>query len=126
TIAPNALTRLGGADESAPEAETPVPGQIFLPSALVAPLAAYLAHEDLQETAQVYVAGGGRFGRFFVGANAGYVQLDPRPTIEDVAAHWREINDTAGYSVPASLQDWAGGYFAHQFAALQGGGPGAA
>ncbi|MFT4190057.1 MAG: SDR family NAD(P)-dependent oxidoreductase, partial [Comamonas sp.] len=42
TIAPNALTRLGGADESAPEAETPVPGQIFLPSALVAPLAAYL------------------------------------------------------------------------------------
>ena len=94
-IAPAAATRMGGDTESgelAPE--------------LVAPMAAYLSHEDCPVSGEVYAAGAGRFSRIFVGQTPGWIG-DGEPTVEDVAAHWSTINDEPGYSVPTDLFGWS-------------------
>ncbi len=101
-IAPAAVTRMAGGGRSAPP---------MLPE-LVAPLAAYLAHEDCPVSGEVYLAGAGRFARLFLATTPGYVCPGPA-TVEDVAAHWAAINDEAGYSVPADLMDWSAGFLAH-------------
>jgi NAD(P)-dependent dehydrogenase (short-subunit alcohol dehydrogenase family) len=114
-IAPNAMTRLGahpsdGLAEMQPE---PTP---FMDPALVAPMVAYLSHESCDVSGEVYVAGAGRFSRLFVGSTPGYLHPDPLDaTVDDVAAHWAEINDEAGYYVPSTLMDWAGHYMAHLY-----------
>jgi NAD(P)-dependent dehydrogenase (short-subunit alcohol dehydrogenase family) len=82
---------------------------------LVAPMAAFLAHETCPVSGEVYLAGAGRFARVFIAANDGYLHPDGQPpTIDDVAANWERINDEAGYYVPSSLMDWAGRYLAHR------------
>jgi NAD(P)-dependent dehydrogenase (short-subunit alcohol dehydrogenase family) len=78
---------------------------------LVAPLVVYLAHESCPTSGQVYAAGAGRFTRLFIACTAGYV--DPKATVEDVASHWAEINDEAGYYVPEDLMAWSSGFRSH-------------
>jgi NAD(P)-dependent dehydrogenase (short-subunit alcohol dehydrogenase family) len=109
-VAPVAATRMGGADESDPDAEVPAD----MTPELVAPLVAYLCHEDCPVSGEVYAAGGGRFSRIFIAATEGYVQSDREPTPEDVVEHWSTINDEAGYYVPADLPAWAAEYMKHQ------------
>ncbi len=110
-IAPNAWTRLGGrgdgpSTQAAPERMEPE---------LVAPMAAYLAHEACPVSGEVYLAGAGRFARVFIAATEGYVHPGAEPvTVEDVAGHWDQINDETGYYVPTSLMDWAGHYLSHR------------
>jgi NAD(P)-dependent dehydrogenase (short-subunit alcohol dehydrogenase family) len=99
-IAPAATTRMA-AGAGGPD----------LPPELVAPLAAYLAHEDCPVTGEVYMAGAGRFARLFIGSTPGYLAAEP--TIEAVAAHWGEINDETGYAVPADLQEWSAAFLKH-------------
>jgi NAD(P)-dependent dehydrogenase (short-subunit alcohol dehydrogenase family) len=100
-IAPAAFTRMAGegvaAREMAPE--------------LVAPMVAYLAHEECPVSGEIYTAGFGRFARLFVGSTEGYVSADA--SVEDVVAHWSEINDEHGYSVPRDLNDWSRGFMRH-------------
>ena len=79
---------------------------------LVAPLVAYLAHEDCPVSGEIYAAGAGRFSRIFIGTTEGYVQRDAA-SIEDVAEHWTQINDEAGYETPADLNDWAVRFLEH-------------
>ena len=111
-IAPNAWTRMGGADPTAPETK-PAPGQ--MEPELVAPMVAFLAHESCDVSGEIYLAGAGRFARIFIAATHGYVpRRSGRPTIEDVAEHWATINDEAGYYVPADLYDWSAQYMAHR------------
>ncbi len=101
-IAPAAMTRMAGggdAPDMAPE--------------LVAPMAAYLAHESCPVNGEIYAAGAGRFARIFVATTPGYVHPGPGVTIEDVAEHWSAINDEAGYSVPADLRDWSARFLEH-------------
>lgn len=98
-IAPAASTRLAG------------DGGPGLPPALVAPMAAYLAHEACPVTGEIYTAGGGRFARVFVASTNGYV--DDAPTIETVADNWAAINDEAGYFEPADLTTWAAHFLGH-------------
>ena len=104
-IAPAAMTRMagpGGDDDPhmAPE--------------LVAPMVAYLAHEDCPVSGEVYAAGAGRFHRIFLATTPGYVhEGDGPPTPEDVAAHWPAINDEADYDVPADLMAWSNAFLAH-------------
>ncbi len=101
-IAPAAATRMAGrAAEGAPG----------MAPELVAPMAAYLAHEKCPVNGEIYAAGAGRFARVFVACTAGY--LNAAATIEDVAEHWDAINDEAGYSVPASLMEWSAAFTAH-------------
>lgn len=106
-IAPAAATRMGG---------DPTDGQSDGPMApdLVAPMTAYLAHEDCPVTGEIYTAGAGRFARLFIASTEGYVHVGGKPTIEDVAAQWATINDEAGYFVPADLMAWSERFLAHQ------------
>ena len=80
---------------------------------LVAPMVAFLAHEDCPVTGEIYTAGFGRFARLFIGSTQGYVHPNQDPTIEDVAEHWVTINDEHGYSVPEDLLDWSAAFSAH-------------
>src|SRR3546814_21112022 len=57
--APAAMTRMAG--QGAGEAEPPDAGPMA--SHLVAPMVAYLAHEDCPVTGEIYAAGAGRFDR---------------------------------------------------------------
>jgi NAD(P)-dependent dehydrogenase (short-subunit alcohol dehydrogenase family) len=101
-IAPAATTRMaaGGASEPmGPE--------------LVAPMVAFLAHEDCPVSGEIYAAGAGRFARVFIAETEGYVHPAPDPTIEDIARNWAVINDEAGYSVPADLMAWSDRFTAH-------------
>lgn len=101
-IAPAASTRMAGA------------GGPDLPAEQVAPMVAYLAHEDCASTGEVYTAGGGRFARLFIGATPGWVHDGAGdPTPEDVAAHLAEIGDEAGYGVPADLMGWSSQFLSH-------------
>ncbi|HVU72592.1 MAG TPA: SDR family NAD(P)-dependent oxidoreductase [Mycobacteriales bacterium] len=101
-IAPAASTRMGARKKGDDPEMDP---------ALVAPMAAYLAHESCPVTGEVYTAGAGRFARLFLATTPGYVQT--APTVEDVAAHWAQINGETGYTVPASLIDWSAQHLAH-------------
>jgi hypothetical protein len=78
---------------------------------LVAPLAAFLAHEACPVNGEMYEAGAGRFSRLFIGSTPGYVSQDV--TVEDVARHWETINDESGYVVPADLPDWSTSFLSH-------------
>ena len=80
---------------------------------LVAPMVAYLAHEDCPVSGEIYAAGAGRFARIFIASTPGYVHPGPAPTVEDVAGGWAAINDEAGYYLPADLMDWSATFMAH-------------
>ena len=88
------------------------PGADQLPPELVAPMVAFLAHEDCPVNGEIYTAGAGRFARVFIGVTEGYVS-GPEATIEAVAEHWATINDETGYSVPADLGAWSKAFMAH-------------
>ncbi len=102
-IAPAAMTRMAGAGA----------GSAQMAPDLVAPMAAFLAHEDCPVSGEMYAAGFGRFTRIFIASTAGYVHGTPEPTIEDIAENWATINDEAGYSVPADLTAWSTAFMAH-------------
>lgn len=67
---------------------------------LVSPIVAWLVHEDVPVTGEVYTVGGGRVARFFIGMTHGY--YNPKLTVEDVRDHFAEIRDEKGYTVPAN------------------------
>ena len=106
-VAPAAFTRMAGH----PTSPTPddVAEQLAAQMApeQVAPMVAYLAHERCSVSGEVYSAGAGHFARIFIAETKGYVHPHLTPTIEDVAENWDQINDEAGYYVPASLLDWS-------------------
>jgi hypothetical protein len=103
-IAPVAYTRMAGGHG----AETPQ-----LAPESVAPMVAFLAHEDCPVNGELYAAGFGRFARLFIASTEGWVHADGEPTIEDVAQHWAAINDETAYSVPADLGDWSSTFMRH-------------
>jgi NAD(P)-dependent dehydrogenase (short-subunit alcohol dehydrogenase family) len=70
---------------------------------LVAPVAAWLVHEDCPVSGEIYSAGGGRVARFFVGLTQGYA--NSALTVEDVRDHFGQVRDETGYSVPAGVAD---------------------
>jgi NAD(P)-dependent dehydrogenase (short-subunit alcohol dehydrogenase family) len=106
-VAPAAFTRMAGAaDDDSPMATTMAPE-------LVAPMVAFLAHEDCPVTGEIYSAGAGRFARIFIAQAEGYVDETGAPTVADVAAHWAEINDDSTYTIPADLMAWSNAFMAH-------------
>ncbi len=124
-IAPAASTRMAGGGGG--------PDPALMDPALVAPLAAYLAHEECPVTGEIYTAGAGRFARLFLASTPGWVAGQraggpgagrgaghdapdadtAAPTIEDVVAHWDAINAQEGYTVPADLVAWSRSFLAH-------------
>jgi NAD(P)-dependent dehydrogenase (short-subunit alcohol dehydrogenase family) len=105
-IAPAAWTRMAGGPADA-EIEAQMPPD------LVAPMAAFLAHESCPVSGEIYEAGAGRFARIFIASTPGYVHEARDPTIDDVARNWDAINDEAGYSVPTDLAAWSAAFMAH-------------
>lgn len=116
TIAPNALTRLAGKVEegAANRGFGEVPA---MDPAAVAPMAAYLAHEACGVSGEVYAAGAGRFARLFLAQAPGWVAGGEASavSVDDLAAHWDEINAESGYHVPTDPVDWSKRYMAHLF-----------
>ena len=47
----------------------------------IAPLVAFLAHEDCPVTGEIYAAGAGRFARIFIASTPGYLHTDGEPTV---------------------------------------------
>ncbi len=123
-IAPAAMTRMAGgggrrSDDDGSHAgregdgdRRPHPCAAMAPE-LVAPMAAFLAHESCPVSGEMYAAGAGRFSRIFVATTPGYVHPGSEATMEDVAEHWAAINDEAGYFVPADLMGWSAAFLAH-------------
>ena len=106
-IAPAAWTRMAGG---------PAVGDIEAQMSpdLVAPMAAFLAHEACPVSGEIYAAGAGRFARIFIASTVGYVEpTPPTPTIEDIAENWATINDESGYTVPADLTGWSDAFMTH-------------
>ena len=108
-IAPAAMTRMAGQVAGASDPTEPDP----MATDLVAPMAAFLAHEDCPVTGEIYAAGAGRFARIFLASTVGYVHDGREPTIEDVAERWATINDETGYYVPADLMSWSTTFMSH-------------
>jgi NAD(P)-dependent dehydrogenase (short-subunit alcohol dehydrogenase family) len=113
-IAPVAWTRMGAHPSDGQEPLSQPPPKQMEPE-LVAPIVAFLAHEECNVSGEIYAAGAGRFARMFVASTEGY--LHPRPeqvTIEDLAENWGTINDATGYYIPTDLIDWSAHFMAHR------------
>jgi len=114
-IAPAAITRMAGRSAAETDEIGDDPGMGPMSPDFVAPLVAFLAHEDCPVSGEIYAAGGGRFARIFIAEAEGYVHASSVSTVEDVAQHWATINDEAGYFVPADLNAWSATFLAHLF-----------
>ncbi len=112
-IAPAAFTRMAG--QSAAGTDTTGGGADAkqMSPDLVAPMAAFLAHEDCPVNGEIYTAGFGRFARIFIASTEGYVHGTTDPTVEDVAQNWVTINDESGYYIPTDLMAWSAAFMAH-------------
>jgi NAD(P)-dependent dehydrogenase (short-subunit alcohol dehydrogenase family) len=116
-ILPAAMTRMAGrsADETEELDRADASTSAAMAPDLVAPMVAFLAHEECPVSGEIFAAGGGRFARVFIAMTEGYVHTAPRPTIEDVAQNWAAINDETGYYVPPDLMSWSASFLKHLF-----------
>jgi NAD(P)-dependent dehydrogenase (short-subunit alcohol dehydrogenase family) len=93
----------------APMAKTAMTEEVFagtfdaLDPALVAPVAAWLVHEDCPVTGEIYSAAGGRVARFVIGLTRGFHASGL--TIEDVRYRFGEARDPEGLLEPSSALD---------------------
>lgn len=72
---------------------------------LVSPLVAWLASDECPTSGAVYTVGGGRVARMHLSMNAGWTRVDGDLTVEDLQAHWEEINDLTTSSPALRLAD---------------------
>jgi NAD(P)-dependent dehydrogenase (short-subunit alcohol dehydrogenase family) len=97
------------ANAIAPVAKTRMTEDLLGPAAdkllpeLVTPLVAFLVHEDVPVSGELYSVGGGRVARVFLGVTKGIV--DHELTTETVRDRFDEIRDEEGYEVPANLNE---------------------
>ena len=72
----------------------------------VMPMVIYLASEANPFTHEIFTAGGGRYGRIFIGTNPGWF-AGPKvvPTVEEVAANIDQIRDVSSYEIPGSSSE---------------------
>jgi len=69
----------------------------------VAPLVAFLAHEDCPVNGETFSVGGGRVARFFVGMTRGW--CSPEHSMEDLRDSWDAVEDQTGYLVPETTAE---------------------
>lgn len=94
-VAPGAHTRMAEASD-APGAMKAIMKERMPPS-LVAPVVAYLAHEDCVLSGETLVAAGGRVARMTLGETAGFTDVSLTP--ETVQVRLEEALDTATFEV---------------------------
>jgi NAD(P)-dependent dehydrogenase (short-subunit alcohol dehydrogenase family) len=97
-IAPVARTRMT-ADILGPFAEMVDPNQ-------VTPMVVYLCSESNEYTHEIFTAGGGRFGRIFIGTNEGwFAGQGVVPSVEELSEHLDEIRDISEHIIPSNIND---------------------
>jgi NAD(P)-dependent dehydrogenase (short-subunit alcohol dehydrogenase family) len=97
-IAPVARTRMTE-DLLGPFAEMVDPAQ-------VTPMVIYLCSEANEYTHEIFTAGGGRYGRIFIGTNNGwFAGQGAVPSVEDLAEHLDEIRDVTEHIIPSNIND---------------------
>ncbi|HSL24998.1 MAG TPA: SDR family oxidoreductase, partial [Acidimicrobiia bacterium] len=97
-IAPVARTRMTE-QLLGPLAELVSPEQVM-------PMVVFLCSEANPYTHEIFTAGGGRYGRIFIGTNAGWFAGSRIvPSVDEIAAHLSEIRDTTSYETPGSAND---------------------
>jgi NAD(P)-dependent dehydrogenase (short-subunit alcohol dehydrogenase family) len=75
-----------------------------LDPAFITPVVAWLAHEDVPVSGEVYSCGGGHVARIFTAVTPGWTDTESL-TVEDIRDHFDEIRDEDGYAVPANLTE---------------------
>jgi NAD(P)-dependent dehydrogenase (short-subunit alcohol dehydrogenase family) len=87
------------ANAVAPIAATRMTEDILPPEVLknltpdfVAPVVAYLCSEEVPDTDSIFIVGGGKVQRTALFQNEGVTFKTP-PSVEEIAAHWAEIDD---------------------------------
>ncbi|GAA0947691.1 SDR family oxidoreductase [Actinocorallia libanotica] len=71
---------------------------------LVTPLVAYLAHESVEDSGQVFTVGGGRIAKIFVGEGPGFTKKDGL-SVEDIRDNWQEISAQDPMAVFAGIHE---------------------
>ena len=92
-IAPLALTRM------TENIMGPLAGK--LDPSYVAPIVAWLAHDDCPTTGEIFSVGGGRVARVFIAEAPGY--FNASISVEDIRDNWDTICNESGYRVPRNL-----------------------
>ena len=67
----------------------------------VAPIVAWLAHDECPTSGEIFSVGGGRVARVFIAEPRG--DFNAGLSLEDVRDNWATICDEAGYAVPRNL-----------------------
>ncbi len=70
----------------------------------VSPLVAWLVHEDVPVSGELYSVGAGHIARVFLGVTPGYTNTGEL-TAEDVRDHFDTIRAEDGYQVPGNLNE---------------------
>ena len=97
-IAPVARTRMTE-QLLGPMAELVDPDQVM-------PMVVYLCSEQNPYTHEIFTAGGGRYGRIFIGTNEGwFAGSKVVPSVDDIAGHIDEIRDVSSYEIPMSSNE---------------------
>ena len=80
----------------------------------VAPMVAFLAHEDCPVSGEIYAAGAGRFARIFIASDRGLRRRDRRADRRGRRrSTGRRSTTSRGYTVPADLMAWSAAFMAH-------------
>lgn len=98
----NAVAPLANTRMTAPLAQTNTLLATLDPER-VAPVVAWLAHEDCEVSGETYSAGGGRVARYFTGLTEGYFK--DGLTADDVHQNVDSFRNTTNYTVPISPDD---------------------
>jgi NAD(P)-dependent dehydrogenase (short-subunit alcohol dehydrogenase family) len=97
-IAPVARTRMTE-QLLGPLAELVLPDQVM-------PMVVYLCSEANPFSHEVFTAGGGRYGRIFIGTNAGwFAGQKVVPTVEELSEHIDDVRDIDTYEIPRSSNE---------------------
>ncbi|MBA3362193.1 MAG: SDR family oxidoreductase [Acidimicrobiia bacterium] len=96
----------------APVARTRMTEQLLGPMAelveplQVTPMVVFLCSEQNPFTHEIFTAGGGRYGRIFIGTNNGwFAGRGVFPTVDHIASHLDEIRDISSYEIPLSSNE---------------------
>ncbi len=69
----------------------------------VTPMVVYLCSENNRFTHEIFTAGGGRYGRIFVGTNPGWFSgRNVVPSVEEIRDNLDQIRDISDYQIPMS------------------------
>jgi NAD(P)-dependent dehydrogenase (short-subunit alcohol dehydrogenase family) len=114
-IAPLADTRMSGGSRLPGATPRPRrPDDAPRPAELIAPVVAYLCHEDCPVSGEILSAGRGGVARIFLAETVGYTNLGLTP--EDVRDNWSAVVDEEGASASPDFSSYSAAFRANRAA----------